>query len=294
MDFWDATKVMMRRWYMTLPLLLLTIAGTGFTATAVEADYVLTSYVQLIPPQTSVDPEEARKFPVNPWNLLGLEALSQAANYTTVDQTFLDRLEREGYSTSFKITSGDPVAGATIEVIGESRAQAIQTTETVITRYRESALALQTQYRVRSQDLITVQRLDQGENLKRPGGKVKRAIIAVFGTGMLIMCGVTIGGDALLRRRRLRRQAADGQAADEVDDESTRAVQPPHWAPAGGNDGETVRTRVPASIPPRGGAQTALQPATRRPTPASEVPSDPTIVLPTLRRNLNDEGGNRR
>src|SRR5687767_1439829 len=112
---------MLRRWYLALPLLLLTIAGTGYTATAIEADYVLTSYVQLIPPQTSLTEEEARKYPVNPWNQLGLEALSQAANYSTVDHTFLERLDKEGHSTNFKIISGDPVAGATIEVIGKTR-----------------------------------------------------------------------------------------------------------------------------------------------------------------------------
>jgi hypothetical protein len=201
-DFWDATKVLVRRWYLALPLLLLTFAGTGYTATAIEADYVLTSYVQLIPPQTNIDEEEARKYPINPWNQLGLEALSQAANYATVDHTFLDRLDAEGNSTNFKITSGDPVAGATIEVIGKTRDQAVGTTDAVLKRYRDSALQLQTQYRVRSQDLITVQRLDQGENLERPGGKVKRAIIAVFGTGMLLTAAFTIGIDALLRRRR--------------------------------------------------------------------------------------------
>jgi hypothetical protein len=202
-DFWDATKVLFRRWYLALPLLLITLGVTAYTATAVKPDYVLTSYVQLVPPASIAEKTPtAASVPSNPWSQLGLEALSQAADYATLDQTFIDSLQAKGFSTNFKITVGDPVAGATIEVVAPSRKSAVDTTDAVIQRYRSSAEALQTRYSVRPNDMIIVLRLDQGENLKRPGGKVKRAIIAVFGAGILLMCAVTIGGDALLRRRR--------------------------------------------------------------------------------------------
>jgi hypothetical protein len=202
-DFWDATKVLVRRWYVTLPLLLLTIGATGYTAVAVKPDWVLTSYVQLIPPQTTAVQLEQNKTNLsNPWNQLGLSALSQAANYATVDQTFLDALDQAGYSTNFTINVGEPIAGATIEVIGKTRTQAIETTDKVIARYKESVQRLQSQYGVRQQDMITMQRLDQGENLKRPGGKVKRAILAVFGAGFLLTAGSAIAYDAFMRRRR--------------------------------------------------------------------------------------------
>jgi hypothetical protein len=202
-DFWDATKVLVRRWYITIPLLLLTFGATGYTAVAVKPDWVLTSYVQLIPPQTTAQQLEQNKTSLsNPWNQLGLSALSQAANYATVDQTFLDALDEAGYSTNFTINVGEPIAGATIEVIGKTRKQAVETTEKVIGRYKESVQRLQSQYGVRQQDMITMQRLDQGENLKRPGGKVKRAIIAVFGSGFLLTAGLAIGYDAFARRRR--------------------------------------------------------------------------------------------
>ena len=231
MDFWDATKVLVRRWYIAVPLFLLTLGATGYTAVMVKADYVLTSYVQLIPPSTVPDKTAQHPGPSNPWNQLGLEALSNAANYATVDQTFLDSLGREGNSTNFKITVGDPAAGATIQVVAATRDQAVNTTDAVIKRYRDSAQRLQSQYGVQTADMITVQRLDQGENLKRPGGKVKRAIIAVFGTGVLLTCAMAIGIDAFFRRRRRRgwaivvpQQAVDakpvdarnGYAADEV------------------------------------------------------------------------------
>jgi hypothetical protein len=217
-DFWDATKVLVRRWYITLPLLLLTIGATGYTAIAVKPDWVLTSYVQLIPPQTTAAQIEQNKTNLsNPWNQLGLSALSQAANYATVDQTFLDTLDEAGFSTNFTINVGEPIAGATIEVIGKTRKQAVETTDKVIARYKESVQRLQSQYGVRQQDTITMQRLDQGENLKRPGGKVKRAILAVFGAGFLLTAGSAIAYDAFARRRRRpSAKAGDGEATINV------------------------------------------------------------------------------
>jgi hypothetical protein len=217
-DFWDATKVLVRRWYVTLPLLLLTISATGYTAIAVKPDWVLTSYVQLIPPQTTAVQIEQNKTNLsNPWNQLGLSALSQAANYATVDQTFLDALDGAGFSTNFTINVGEPIAGATIEVIGKTRTQAVETTDKVIARYKESVQRLQSQYGVRPQDMITMQRLDQGENLKRPGGKVKRAILAVFGAGFLLTAGTAIAYDAFARRRRRpSARIGDGEATVNV------------------------------------------------------------------------------
>ena len=31
MDFWDATKVLFRRWYLTIPLLFITLGVTAYT-----------------------------------------------------------------------------------------------------------------------------------------------------------------------------------------------------------------------------------------------------------------------
>lgn len=218
MDFWDATRVMIRRWYVAVPLLLLTFGATAYTATAVKPDFVLTSYVQLIPAPTTPDRTgQESRVPSNPWTQLGLEALSQAANYATVDQTFLDTLHEGGYSTSFTITVGDPVAGATIEVVGNTRQQVVTTTDMVIKRYSDSAKALQAQYGVQPKEMISTQRLDQGENLKRPGGKVKRAILAVAGTGFLFAAAATIAFDAVVRRRRARAEAAAAAAENDAD-----------------------------------------------------------------------------
>lgn len=281
MDFWDATKVMFRRWYMTLPLLLLTAAATVYAGVAVKPDYVLTSYIQLIP-SLSTDKDENSKAPRNPWNQLGLETLGQAASYAVLDQTFLDQLAADNYSINYSVVVGTPTAGATIEVVGVTREQAIQTTGMIIKRYGESVQDLQGKYGVVTQDMITMQRLDEGQNMKRPGGKVKRAILAVAGAGLLMSAGTTIAVDALLRRRRRRQAEVDGlveaRAAYPVASDGGRTT------PERGSESEPVRIKVgeytSVSASPESNGEQAAARGEIPPMAAAPLPSDATIVLP--------------
>ncbi|MEV8509126.1 hypothetical protein AB0368_30415 [Actinoplanes sp. NPDC051475] len=215
MDFWDLTKILVRRWYVSVTLLLLTFAGTAYTAVAVKPDYSLTAYVQLIPPTAVSDPAKAAQAQ-NPWLALGITSLSNAAMVATQDQTFLDALKVQDDSASFEITIGDRNPVAIVEVIAPSLEQAESATALITSHYEQSVAMLQKQYGVKAADMITAYRLDKGENVKRPGGKVKRAVVVIFAIGILMTGGVTILFDALLRRRRRSKAAAPAGPAPQV------------------------------------------------------------------------------
>lgn len=212
MDFWDLTKLLVRRWYVSVTLLLLTFAGTAYTAVAIKPDYAITAYVQLIPPTGVSDPAKAAQAQ-NPWLALGITSLSNAAMVATQDQTFLDTLKVQDDSASFEITIGDRNPVAIVEVIAPTLDQAVSATALITSHYEQSVAALQKQYGVKAADMITAYRLDKGENVKRPGGKVKRAVVVIFAIGILLTGGVTILFDALLRRRR-RSKAAPTAVSD--------------------------------------------------------------------------------
>ncbi|MFI5496962.1 hypothetical protein [Actinoplanes sp. NPDC051859] len=213
MDFWDLTKLLVRRWYISVTLLLVTFGATAYAAVAIKPDYAITAYVQLIPPTAVSDPEKAEKAQ-NPWLALGITSLSNAAMVATQDQTFLDTLKVQDESASFEITIGDRNPVAIVEVIAPTLDQAVSATALITSHYEQSVAALQQQYGVKSADMITAYRLDKGENVKRPGGKVKRAVVVVFAIGILLTGGVTIMVDALLRRRRRSRHAAAESTAE--------------------------------------------------------------------------------
>lgn len=207
MDFWDLTKLMIRRWYVSVTLLLITMAATGYAATEIKPDYAITSYVQLIPPTVASDPNKIISVQ-NPWLALGLSSLSNAATVATQDQTFLDTLKEKDETASFEITISDKNPVAIIAVVAPTLEEAQSATTEVTSQYEKSVVALQTQYNVKKSDMITAYRLDKGENLKRPGGKVKRAVVVIFAIGVLLTGGITILVDTLLRRRK-RRKSGD-------------------------------------------------------------------------------------
>jgi hypothetical protein len=269
-DFWDVTKLLFRRWYIAVPLLLLTAAVSVFVAIVVKPDYQLTSYVQLIPSSTTSTPAQVAVDPVNPWNSLGLDALSQAVDYATVDQTFLDSLKAAGLTSDFTITIGTPAAGAMVMVVGPTREQVDQTTALVMARFDQNVKALQSSYGVRPQDMITTKRLDQGENLKQPTGKVKRAVVAVIGAGGLLTCATTIIVDVVLMRRRRRATLAD----------TVRTTRVSFSVPAGDHPIPPPRRPLKTLAPADAGGGGAATTAGSDDHPRTPVGTDSTMVMP--------------
>ena len=49
MDLWDLTRLLLRRWYFAVPMLLASVAVVVLAAKTVSPDYKSTGYVQLIP-----------------------------------------------------------------------------------------------------------------------------------------------------------------------------------------------------------------------------------------------------
>ena len=208
MDFGDFTKLILRRWLIAGPLLLLTLVASVGVLVLVKPGYVLTSYVQLVPStwNTAVAGGSAH---ANPWNTLGVNSLSQAAMYATEDQTFLQTLPSHGASSNVVIVVGYPNPVITFTVVGDSAAQAKKTTDLVVSRYQEQTEQLQTQFNVNNVDMITTQRLEQGQNLTTSNGKRYRDAVLIFAAGILLTLGLTIGIDAKSRRKLQR----EGDAA---------------------------------------------------------------------------------
>jgi len=219
-DFWDLTKLLVRRWYIAGPLLLLTLGGVALAAMRIEPDYVATSYVQLVPP--SVTPKESdgkAPQPRNPWLDLGVSSLGKAAMLTVQDQKVVKMLKKVGYSDDFTLTLDSTLPIVTFEVIGDTEAQASATTEELIKRFGTSVKTLQDEYGAAKDQSITTRQLDLGDNVDESTAKVKRALVAIGAVGLLLTVALTIAFDAIVRRRR-----ADKVAAAQADQDRTTRV----------------------------------------------------------------------
>ncbi|WP_213456083.1 hypothetical protein [Rhizomonospora bruguierae] len=273
-DFWDLTKLLFRRWYVAVPLLLLSLAGAASVAVTVRPDYVATSYVQLVPPTApEAKPGEQPPTPRNPWLSMGLGSLSGAATITVSDSTVLKQLKAKGYSENFTLKMEGQLPIVKIEVIGDSPEQAGDTAQELVRLLDENVNALQAKYNVARQDLIVTQRLDLGDNLSESSSKVKRALVAVAGAGVLLSAGVTIATDAWLRKRARRRNDPAGGADPDGDDpkaaDSGPAPEEIGYARVAKAGGAVGQSQVLVPTIPGGAAQE--EPPTRRQA-AARVP----------------------
>ncbi len=214
MDPWDLTRLVFRRWYFALPVLLLTLVAVFVVGNVVQPEYKAIGHLQLVPPTHRTDKETAKPDRiVNPWFNLGIQALGQAAALKMQDQRVVQELASAGYAEKVVITIQHSSTYLVIEVNGSSPEQATNTVKRVMKLLIEEMQAEQQQFGVAREDLITTVPLDQGEKIVVVNGTVNRALIATGGLGVLLAAGFTIGLDALLLRRGRRRDMAAGVPA---------------------------------------------------------------------------------
>lgn len=208
MDFWDLTKLLYRRWYFALPALVLTAVASVVTLATVQPNYIATASVQLVPPVTAPnEPGMATLDQRNPWVALGLDALATAATVSLTDGSIVESLDAGGYTDSFTPTLSSSSPLLKLEVTGTTQEQALRTADFLVKRYDQAVKDLQAGYNVAPTDFIVTKRIDNTtiNSLKQSDSKVKRALVAVAGAGLLMTIAFTIGMDTLLRRRTRRR-----------------------------------------------------------------------------------------
>ncbi|MCW6004709.1 hypothetical protein K1W54_08940 [Micromonospora sp. CPCC 205371] len=214
MDLWDVTKVLWRRKWVALPLLVLTVAMAFFVSSTVKPDYKTTGHVTLLPPSeqpaTETKPQPART--VSPWNVYSLaDALVIYSARADVKREFAESNLSEEWIASI---GGTQLPIVEIEVVASSPEEAKATLSKLIDSLTAQLERLQTPYGVTGGQAITLQALDSGQNVQAITSNIKRMLIVVTAIGLIITLSSTLLLDALLRRRQLGRRA-QGRARPE-------------------------------------------------------------------------------
>jgi hypothetical protein len=221
-DLWDLTRLLLRRWYFAVPMLLASVAMVVLAAQTVSPDYKAKGYMQLIPAPSSgkIPDPKAKPRPVNPWLDLGYAALGNAAALTVTDSTALERLAAAGYSDSVTVVLNERTPLFEIEAVGNSKDQATGTVREIIKLLQTDISAKQKQYGTVTEDTISTLVINDGSSPEQDAGKVKRVLIVAAGLGLLSTTAATIALDYWLRRRSLRR-AGEAEDPDDTDPPAT-------------------------------------------------------------------------
>jgi hypothetical protein len=244
MDIRHASRLLARRWPLSVPLLLLTAVAAALTASNVRPDYVARAHVSLLPPTVFRAPAPGQTVRVNPWDT---ERLSYAVIVRLNTKSFAHQVETEGFQGVWEAgLDQNHRSVIRIEVTSSTETQARATIARLLREVADEVTRQQAAYPdLAPEDKITTTRLDSGEDVAPSTGNVTRAVMLVCLAGLLLTAAAAAGIDARLRRR--ARRSPD-----------VEATQP------------LVRIKVPRQMP-RTGAP-----------PKAEAlnPDDSTIVLP--------------
>ncbi|MDM4718575.1 hypothetical protein QTQ03_02790 [Micromonospora sp. WMMA1363] len=268
MDLWDMTKLLFRRWRISLPLLLTVLVLVGVASQTVKPDYSAKAHIQLIPPPVVTLPDGQQKPIKNPWFDLGYVALGNAAMIDVTRQSVLKQMVADGLSDNVTVTM-DRVPLFEIETVGNSPEQATATAQRMLALISEAVAGRQASLQVAESDLITTLAIDDGTEVEVQNSKLMRVMVVALGAGLLFTAGVTVAVDAWLRRRARRRtETGTGSADAEAEAGARPATASPSAAPF---DGEI--TQVVGKVPRVGPSPAVGASAPRVAPQPTEVPT---------------------
>jgi capsular polysaccharide biosynthesis protein len=210
MDFADVAKLLWRRWYLTAPLLLLTVAAMVWMALVVKPDYKAVGNVTLLPPRETTQAAIGTTQEVNPWEP---SALAEATLIRLQSKALADSLDADGYRGEWTVTTLDTDAPIiSIEVVSPTEEQARAALAALVTVVQEEVSTKQEAYKLSDGEKITTLPLEKADSVEKVTTKLKRALVVVFGVGLILTIGVAVLVDAVLRRR-ARRQVEDSSGA---------------------------------------------------------------------------------
>ncbi|KAA2261177.1 hypothetical protein F0L68_18290 [Solihabitans fulvus] len=214
MDFWKTLLVLVRRWYVAVPVFVVALGAAGFVFATTPAYYDSTGLLLLTTPPggSVVESDPLQKRTLNP--LLGFDdglkisatMLIQNLNSPAVMQ----ELTTAGSGDSYSVSNGQ-VDGPFIAVKADSKSpdNARKMVEKVLARARQELDTRQTTLQAPKQTFITVSEvITPTQPVKQVSGKMRGAGAALV-LGIAACLTVAYGLESYSVRRRRRTEGGD-------------------------------------------------------------------------------------
>jgi len=249
MDVWEILKLMVRRWYFSIPLLLLTVVSSVVMTSGVEIQYEASAGVRLIGPKVKEVQKPGggvEEVPTNPLIEVPPFLNDNADNLATyfLDPELAESFEAEGLSPLYTVDAPGG-SGLTYTVTGDDENQAIETATRLITETEAQLSRLQSE--VVDADFpenrrITVQRTLTPDSALPVTGKKVRVAAITFALGLGITFALILILEALGTVAATRRHRRDSEAAanDEFESFGEEQSHPLHESGNGVSNGSSV------------------------------------------------------
>ena len=223
MDFFDLVKLMARWWFVTVPMMILTLVATAALSDRIDPEFTARGSMILAVPSTGADAEDGGTDATVANPLLSINGALPTTAYVTAlsigSPQVASILAEEGYSTSYDVAAEARMPIILLETRAPTREMATNTALRLIDlvdndlQLRQDAADVPGDDRVTA-DVISVAVVGGADY----GGRTRMRIV-LLGLGLGATVGAVFVLEGLRQRRRL---AADGTTADRASDsEST-------------------------------------------------------------------------
>ncbi len=207
-DVWSAIVVLVRRFYITVPLAALTLFGAYSLTRDVAPEYHATATMILIGPTAQQPPRDAPPLPVNPFVQLGTATVATTMEIDAQNSQSMQQIQSAGGTTDYKVTNANRSPIIDIQTTSKNPQQALSTADQLVTLVRQNLANRQKPYTADARQQITAQVI-ASPDLAGPDTKARtRAETIAIGAAIVVTILLVLLIDALIVGARRRRQLA--------------------------------------------------------------------------------------
>jgi hypothetical protein len=205
-DLWDLIRVGARRWYVLLPLLVITGAAAVTVQDGVEPEYVAKSTVLVQDTPRATPLPAGQQALENPVSALGMTVEAQALAVKAVSGEVRGTLRAQNLATTYTVeVLNDRVPILTVTARANSAALATATLTSVVNSLDADLQTQQANVGTNASTRVTLNRLDGIGTAARDKAGEKRALFITLAVGVILALLVTVIVDVALRSRRRQR-----------------------------------------------------------------------------------------
>ncbi|MEV0727396.1 Wzz/FepE/Etk N-terminal domain-containing protein [Polymorphospora sp. NPDC050346] len=205
MDLFEILLVAVRRWYVSVPAVLVAILTAVAVGFVMQPEYKASATVLLIPP--TVNPNDRRPTPAsatpverNPWLSLGEVGMAQAVQVSLTAPQARQRVEAAGGVPDYEVGHTVRTGLLTIDVAAPTPEQVAVTVDTVTALIAEEVVERQRDYDPGPGEAIGTQLLDSGAGVVTSRFHILRTQLIVGAVGMVLATVFVVSFHAIARR----------------------------------------------------------------------------------------------
>jgi capsular polysaccharide biosynthesis protein len=217
-DLLTTIRILLRRWFVVVPALLVTAGGAAYAMQAVSPSYEASGAVVLLGPAVAGAPVqgEPNPAPVNPYLEFGgaLETTGEILSRALMSADEVDKLYKEGATAAYEVGTGSEGGSPIMNVIatGTDEAAAIRTVGIVAAEVRTELQRRQAAAGAPPSQFIRIENVTIPTKATKMAGSTMRAVAAVLALGLAVSFGLGFMAEAVAVRRAAARSTPNAPA----------------------------------------------------------------------------------